>query len=143
MRETLPRFEELGVAVGCVVQGTAEETARFCGRHGVAAICIPDPRRESYRAMGLERTTWWNILFPSAEGRRRRAQAKAAGCSVNLEGTLQKHSDVLQLPGAAFVEHGGRVVWLHRGESPADIPPPAELLKIAKSRPSKELPQSE
>ena len=128
MRETLPQFLERGIRVGCVVQGTASEMARFCSRHGAEAICIPDPERESYRAMGLERTTWWNILFPTPEGRRRRAAARAAGCPISLEGTFQKHSDVLQLPGAALVARGGKILWLHRGSSPSDLPAPAEVL---------------
>jgi hypothetical protein len=106
--------------------------ARFCGRHGVEAVCIPDPQRDSYRAMGLERTTWWKILFPSAEGRKRRAEAKTAGFPISLKGTLQKHSDVLQLPGAALVAHGGRIAWLHRGGSPSDIPSPTELLDLSR-----------
>src|SRR5271154_2590221 len=105
--------------------------ARFCGRLGVASLCIPDPKRESYRAMGLERTNWWSILFPTAEGRKRRAAAKAAGFPVSLRGTFQEHSDVLQLPGAAFVAQGGRIQWIHRGSSPADLPTPAQLLEIA------------
>jgi len=116
------------------VQGTAEEMARFCARHGVEAVCIPDPLRESYRAMGLERTNWSSILFPSPEGRRRRAAAKAAGCSVSLEGTFQKHSDVLQLPGAALISGEGIILWLHRGASPSDLPAPAELLTAAAAR---------
>jgi len=128
LREILPRFSERGIRVGCVVQGTAVEMARFCGRHGVETICIPDPERESYRAMGLERTNWWRILFPTPEGRRRRAAAKAAGCPISIEGTLQKHSDVLQLPGAALVARGGKILWVHRGSSPSDLPAPAELL---------------
>jgi hypothetical protein len=128
LRETLPQFSERGIRIGCVVQGTAEEASRFCGRHGVEAVCIPDPKRDSYRAMGLERTSWWNILFPSAEGKRRRAAAKAAGCSISMEGTFQKHSDVLQLPGAALFAKGGKILWLHRGSSPSDLPSPAALL---------------
>ena len=133
MRETLPQFEERGVRVGCVVQGTADEMARFCGRHGMAAACIPDPSRESYRAMGLENTTWWKILFPTAEGRKRRAEAKAAGFPISIEGAFQKHSDVLQLPGAALLAKGGRILWLHRGASPSDLPSPSEMLSIASS----------
>ncbi len=128
MRETLPEFTKRGIRVGCVVQGTVAEMARFCGRHGVEAICIPDPGRESYRAMGLERTNWGKILFASAEGRQRRAAAKASGCSISLEGTFQKHSDVLQLPGAALVARDGKILWLHRGTATYDLPPPAELL---------------
>ncbi|HUI39209.1 MAG TPA: AhpC/TSA family protein [Candidatus Nitrosotalea sp.] len=135
MREQLPEFTRRRVRVGCVVQGTAEEMARFCGRHGVEAVCIPDPMRASYRTMGLERTTWWNILFPSQEGKRRRAAAKVAGCSVSIEGTMQKHSDILQLPGAALIAKGGKIEWLYRGSSPSDLPSPADLLsRIAAER---------
>jgi alkyl-hydroperoxide reductase/thiol specific antioxidant family protein len=131
LRETLPRFDECGIRVGCIVQGTAEEMARFCGRHGVASVCIPDPKRESYRAMGFERTDWWSIVFPTPEGRRRRAAAKAAGFPISLKGTIQKHTDVLQLPGAALVAQGGRIQWVHRGSAPSDLPSPKQLLKIA------------
>jgi len=132
LRETLPRFDEGGIRVGCVVQGTAEEMARFCGRHGVASVCIADPQRESYRAMGLERTDWWTILFPTPEGRRRRAAAKAAGFPISLKGTFQKHSDVLQLPGAALVARDGRIQWVHRGSTPSDLSAPSKLLQIAR-----------
>jgi len=107
---------------------------RFCGRHGVEAICIPDPERESYRAMGLERTNWRSILFPKPEGSRRRAAAKAAGCSISWGGTFQKHSDVLQLPGAALVARGGKILWLHRGTATYDLPAPAELLTCVSAR---------
>jgi hypothetical protein len=131
LRETLPRFGERGIRVACVVQGTAAEMARFCGRHGLESVCIADPRRESYRAMGLERTDWWSILFPSPEGRRRRAAAKAAGFPISLKGTFQKHSDVLQLPGAALVGLDGRIRWVHRGTSPSDLPSPTDFLQIA------------
>jgi len=131
LRETLPQFDVRGIRVACIVQGTAEEMGKFCGRHGVASVCIPDPKRESYRAMGLERTDWWSILFPTPEGRRRRAAAKAAGFPISFKGTIQKHSDVLQLPGAALVARGGRIQWVHRGSSPSDLPSPTQLLHTA------------
>jgi hypothetical protein len=127
LRETLPRFEQRGVRVGCVVQGTAEEAARFCGRHSVEKVCIPDPSRESYRAMGLERTRWLSIVFASRAEREHRARAKEQGCTVSLEGAFQKHSDILQLPGAALVARGGKILWMHRGTSTGDLPTPNEL----------------
>lgn len=134
LRETLSQFEERGIRVGCVVQGTAEEAARFCGRHGVQQVCIPDPARQSYRAMGLERGTWWKILLPTARLRQSRASAKAAGCGISIEGAFQKHSDILQLPGAALVGRDGRILWLHRGTSSEDLPSPAQLLATAASQ---------
>jgi hypothetical protein len=130
LRETLPDFEARGVWVACVVQGTASETKRFCGRHGVAGICIGDPGRESYRLMSLERTSWWRILMAPTGLRCRRKEASAAGCSVSLSGTLQKHSDVLQLPGAALIMRGGEIIWIYRGTHPGDLPPAHELLAV-------------
>jgi hypothetical protein len=130
LRERQSEFERRGVGVACVVQGTAEEAARFCGRHGVESLCIPDPEKESYRALGLGRTSLWKIVFATPEAKRRRAESKAAGCSNNLEGARQKHSDVFQLPGAALVAEGGTLLWLHRGQHTGDLPLVDELLKI-------------
>ena len=132
MRERQSEFERRGVALACVVQGTAAETARFCGRHGVESLCIADPEKESYRALGLGRTSLWKIVFASPEAKRRRAESKAAGCRNNLEGARQKHSDVFQLPGAALVAEGGTILWLHRGEHPGDLPLADELLETVK-----------
>lgn len=139
MREQLPQFGGLRLRLACVVQGDAAETARFCGRHGLTDMCIPDPEKASYRAMGFPRTKWSELVFASKQLRERRAEAAAAGCSVNLSGAFQSHSDWLQLPGAALVAggaapQGGRILWLHRGRDVADLPPAPELLAIARSR---------
>lgn len=134
MGERLPDFDSAGVRLACVVQGTAEEAQRFCGRHGLAGRCIGDPRKQSYRAMGLRRTTWGKIIFASAELKKRRAEAQAAGCSNSLRGALQAHSDILQLPGAALISREGKILWLHRGEHTGDLPAADELLRIARER---------
>lgn len=128
LREKLPDFERRGVRVAAVVQGTAEEAARFCGRHGVERICLPDPTKASYRAMGFSRTSWTGIIFARADLKRRRTEAKAAGCANSLTGTFQKHSDVLQLPGAALIGRDGKILWLHRGAHPGDLPSADALL---------------
>jgi hypothetical protein len=130
----MPEFEALGVRVVCVVQGTAEEARRFCARHGLSQGCIGDPGKESYRAMGLGKTNWKEILLASGELKRRRAEANELGCGVSLKGTFRKHSDVLQLPGAALVERGGRILWLSRPRSLAGLPPAEELLGVVKEK---------
>jgi peroxiredoxin len=131
LREKLPQFEAAGVRVVCVIQGTAEEGARFCGRHGLPHACIPDPEKESYRAMGFGRTSWRKMLAASKELKERRAEAKELGCGVSLAGTLKKNSDIMQLPGAALIDRGGRILWIHRGTHPADLPSADDLLRIA------------
>ena len=130
MREKQNEFEKCGVALACVVQGTAEEAARFCGRHGVESLCIPDPNKESYRALGLGRASLWELILPSDDLKRRRAEAKAAGCSNKLEGARQKHSDIFQLSGAALVAERGTILWLHRSKHTGDLPSADGLLEI-------------
>ena len=134
LREKLPQFEALGVRVVCVVQGTAEEAQQFCARHGLAQGCIGDPRKESYRAMGFGRTSWKEIVFASDELKQRRAEANEIGCGVSLKGTFQKHSDVLQLPGGALVDRGGRILWLSRPQDLAGLPRADELLRIVEEK---------
>ena len=134
MREKLPEFEAHGVRLACVVQGTGEEAARFCGRHGVEQICVPDPDKQSYRAMGFARTTWGKLIFASPELKQRRKESGAAGCSNNLTGALQEHSDILQLPGAALIARGGSILWLHRGQHPGDVPLAQELLSVVEQK---------
>lgn len=130
MREKQSEFEKRGVALACVVQGTAEEAARFCGRHGVESLCIPDPQKQSYRALGLDRASLRELLFASPDLKRRRAEAKQAGCSNKLEGARQKHSDIFQLSGAALVAKGGTILWLHRSQHTGDLPSADGLLEI-------------
>jgi len=97
--------------------------------------CIADPTKQSYQAMGFPRTSWKEILFPTAGLRRRREEAKAAGCSVSLSGTFQKHSDVLQLPGAALIARGGKILWLHRGVHTGDLPSVDKLVEVIENTP--------
>ncbi len=130
MREQLPEFETRGVALACVVQGTPEDTARFCGRHGLAQKCVPDPERESYRAMGLPNCKVRDIVFASPEMRRRRKEAFSAGHFPNIQGALLERSGWLQLPGAALVAHGGKILWLHRAKHVGDLPSAEELRNL-------------
>lgn len=132
LREKWPEFEALGIRLACVVQGTAEEAERFCGRQGLTQACLGDPAKESYRAMGFGRTSWKEILFASGELKQRRKEARALGCGVSLAGTLPKHRDVLQLPGAALVDRSGQILWLSRPQTLAGMPRADELLGIVK-----------
>ncbi len=116
--------------VVCIVQADAEAAAEFCGQYGLEDHCIPDPEKESYRAIGLGRTSLREIVLPSADLKRRREEAKEAGARVSLRGTFQKHSDVWQLPGAALVATSGKILWLHRGTHTGDLPSAEELLKV-------------
>jgi hypothetical protein len=132
LREKLPEFEKLRVRLACIVQGNASDAAELCGEYGLTAHCVPDPKRESYRKLGLDRTTWMALVRPSHELRRRRKENRDAGFSINFKRSMNGTCDILLLPGAALVARGGRILWLHRGTNPADLPSGEELLNQAR-----------
>ena len=122
LREQTPELEKLGVQLACIVQGDAQEAAEFCGQYGMAQKCIPDPKKETYRKFGLDRATWGSLLFPSPELKERRRDNRTAGFGISIKNSLKSHCDILLLPGAAIVAKGGKILWLHRGKNPADLP---------------------
>jgi hypothetical protein len=133
LREKLPEFEKLKVGLACVVQGTAAEAAEICGQYRMAEKCVPDPEKESYKRLGLDRTTLGAMVFASGELRARRKENRAAGFSVSLKKSFLPHCDIFLLPGAALVARGGKILWLHHGAHPADLHSADELLEKARA----------
>jgi alkyl-hydroperoxide reductase/thiol specific antioxidant family protein len=129
LREKLPEFEKSKVRLACIVQGTAMDADELCGPYGLIANCVPDPRRESYGKLGLDRAKWKDLLFPSQELRQRRKENRDAGFAINLKRSMKGTCDILLLPGAALVARGGKILWLHRGAHPGDLPSADELLE--------------
>src|ERR1700729_2765085 len=132
LREQTPELEKLGIQLACIVQGDAQEAAEFCGQYGMAQKCIPDPKKETYRKFGLDRATWGSLLFPSPELKERRKENQAAGFGISIKNSLKSHCDILLLPGAAIVAKGGKILWLHRGKNPADLPEAKVMIDEAK-----------
>ncbi len=139
LRDAAPQLLERGVRVACVVQAHARDLRSVCpgaatshggtvGRPGL--LCIPDPGRESHRALGLARMSPWKLLT-SAELWRRRAQARSGGFRQDWKRTFRRESDGLRLPGAALIARGGRILWLYRGDHLADLPSAEALVAIA------------
>lgn len=128
LREKLPEFEQRGVRLACVVQGTAAEASEICGEYGMAVNCIPDPEKQSYANMGLDRTTLRALVFASPGLRQKRKENRAAGFSVSLKKSFMPHCDIYLLPGAALVARGGTILWLHRGKNPGDLPSAEQFL---------------
>lgn len=130
MRELEREFDAIGVNVRFVVIGTPELARDFCGRFGNASLCLSDPEKRTYKAMGLEDYKLWRLLFDRAV-RKRRAENKAAGFSQNWRATRLENAE--QLPGAAFFDADGVARWVYRGAHPGDLPPMREMLGIARS----------
>ena len=97
----------------------------------MAAQCISDPEKESYRAMGFPDCKVRDIVFASPDLKRRRKEAFSAGCYPNIRGALQRQSGWLQLPGAALIAQGGTILWLHRAKHVGDLPSASALRDLA------------
>jgi len=118
-------LESQGAAVVAIAQGTMDEAQRFCSRLGVKFPCLGDPDKDSYRAFGLPRAGWREmILEPMRAGN----EAVRKGYKVSLRGSLMAHSDWFQLPGAAIVDTAGVVRYLYRSRHAGDLPAHSALL---------------
>jgi len=125
MQRELPAVTKAGAQVVAIGQGTADEAGRVCEQMGVTFPCLGDPGKASYRAYGLRRAGWREIVLdPIREG----SEAMKKGYKVSLRGSLMRHSDWFQLPGVAIVDRGGIVRYLHQARHSGDIPPPAAVI---------------
>jgi peroxiredoxin len=121
-RETVTTHGGQVVAIG---QGTADEATRVCAQMGVAFPCLGDPGKASYRAYGLPRAGWREIVLdPIRDGSR----AMKEGYRVSIRGSLMRHSDWFQLPGVAIVDRTGVVRYFHRARHSGDVPSPAAVV---------------
>lgn len=130
MRESEREFTHLGVAVRFVVIGTPELAREFCGRFGDASLCLADPDKRTYAAMGLEEYNLWRMPFDRKLIARGLAN-KAAGFRQNWRATRMKNAG--QLPGAAYFDRDGVARWIYRGAHPGDLPPMAQMLEVVRS----------
>jgi AhpC/TSA antioxidant enzyme len=129
LRDKKAEFAKLGVKVACVVQGNAKDADELCGPFGLSENCVPDPEKQSYRKLGLDRAKWMELLRPSEELRARRKENRKAGFSVNLKRSMKSTCDILLLPGAALVARGGKILWMHRAAHVGDMPSADALLE--------------
>lgn len=128
MQGRIAEIRERGAQVVALGQGEAATAAEFCRGLGVEFPCLGDPRREGYAAFGLRRGSVWGVIFapfladPMLSFRRLRG--------ADLKASATAETDVLQLPGVAVVDRGGRILFLHRSERTDDLPPVDEILQV-------------
>jgi hypothetical protein len=129
LRESDYDRENDGFDVRFVTIGSQEKAEEFCGKQELAARCIGDETKASYRAMGLEN---FNLLklFTDPALKKRRTENNAAGFKQDWSAT--KMSDGAQLPGAAIIDAAGTLRYLHKGTHPGDLPPMQTLLTQAR-----------
>ena len=120
MQREAAAVEARGAQVVAIGQGTAKEAAGVCAQMQIGYPCLGDPERASYRAFGLRRGGWREIVLdPIRAGNR----AMQEGYRVSIRGSLMRHSDWFQLPGVAIVDRDGIVRYLHQARHSGDVPP--------------------
>lgn len=122
-------FDALGAQIVAIGQGTPTEAAEQCRHLGASFPCLGDPEKESYRAFGLPRGSWKEILVdPILAGN----QAVRSAQRVSIRGSLLRQSDWFQLPGVAVVDRSGTLRYLYRSRHSGDLPPVDALLEAVK-----------
>jgi hypothetical protein len=122
----LAEFEQRGAQVIAVGQGSGAEAAAAARRHRITYPCLGDPGHESYRTLGLGRTSLFGLtLAPFFEDPR---GAFANLRRADLKASANPRSDVRRLGGALAVDRTGRVRFLHRSATTTDVPSTDALL---------------
>jgi peroxiredoxin len=112
------RISQAGLNLAVVLQGAAAESAIFAAEFAPGLLCLADPRREAYRAFGLERgDLFQTFLNPQVWKATRAAQEKGFKVQTPPEG-----QDAMQMSGVFIVATDGRVVLPYYYDHIADHP---------------------
>ena len=120
MREKKSSFDEVGLTVYPIGQGTPEELRSFMEGRDLPFKMLTDPTREVFRAYGLERGSPGQIFS---------RKVVVEGFKAATEGHVMSKvvGDVMQLPGS-FVVIDGTIAFAHRGQLSSDIGAPEDLI---------------
>jgi AhpC/TSA antioxidant enzyme len=122
------RFEEAGVSLVLIGQGSPRQAARFRERWEIELPVLADRKRESYRAAGAKVATMGELLGPASV---RKGAAKTLGSRGRIrQGRMIGHP--AQLGGALMIDPDGAVSWSHMSEDASDNASPDELLEAAR-----------
>jgi AhpC/TSA antioxidant enzyme len=116
----------LGGSVVAAFQYRADPTFHFCRRRGAPFDCLGDPKREAYRAVGLESGGPLEYLGPRAA----LGWVKAAAHG-NFGG--RPKGDVSQRPGTFVIAPDGSVVLAHYNRNSADNPTNEQVLEAVRA----------
>jgi peroxiredoxin len=83
--------------------------------------CLADPQRAGYKAFGLRRGSWWEVIGPAAIGRGMQAARKGH----HIEKAI---GDVMQLPGTFIIDRDGTVRYARYGRHSGDHPQTSALV---------------
>jgi len=107
-----------------VVQAAPVLLTVFLRDHPLPFAAVSDPTRAAYRAFGLERATWAQMLRPRALRGYLRLMFRGWIPRLHSRG-----EDVMQLGGDFVLDAEGRLSYAYRSADPTDRPGVDELLR--------------
>lgn len=122
MRGEIGERDDLRVAL--ITMGKPAEAAAFCRARRLPYTCLSDPARRSYRAFGLRRGSWAEVMGPAPAIAYLRAASRG-------HFTGRPVDDVYQLGGIFLVDTDGTVAYARYPRHAGDQPAPGELQRAA------------
>ena len=121
------RFDEAGVRLAVVGQGRPEQAARFKEKQKLDLPLYADEQRLSYKAGGMKKATFGELVGPGVLAKGIRGAAKERV----VQGRFVGHP--AQLGGVLIVNPDGSIPYTHLSEDAGDNPPPDEVLEAARA----------
>ncbi|MCX7839685.1 MAG: AhpC/TSA family protein [Anaerolineae bacterium] len=117
-------IERAGLTIVVVTQGDPEAARAFCAQRAPEILCLADPERKAYRAYGLERGDWWQVLLsPKVVLGTLRAWRRGHRAEPPPRG-----QDVMQMSGVFIIGRDGKIRLPYYYDTIADHPPTDLLL---------------
>ena len=121
------RFDEAGVRLAVIGQGSPAHAADFRDKQGVDLPLLVDPDRLAYRAAGAKVATLGELVGP-----RSMVRGVTRGLKTGVrQGRTQGHP--AQLGGVLIVAPDGTVRYSHMADDASDNAPNEEVLAAARA----------
>ena len=120
-------FEEAGVELAVIGQGTPRQARAFKDDRELDFRLLVDPKRATYRAVGAKKASVGELLGPRLALR----AARAVASERVVQGRTVGHP--AQLGGVLVVVPGGEIVWSHLANDAGDNPPNERVLEAARA----------
>jgi integrase/peroxiredoxin len=121
------RFQEVGVRLATIGQGTPEEAAHFRKKRKIEIPVLVDPDRATYEAAGAKIAVLSEIMGPRILARGLKSSVK----SRVFQGMIRGHP--AQLGGVLVIAPDGSIRYAHMSEDASDNPPNEEILAAARA----------
>lgn len=122
MRDRQGEIEAYGVRVVAIGMGRPDMAAYFRDQFEIPFTLLVDHEKETYRALGIKKGSWFQVSGPHNWPRFARA-------FLSGQGLAKPKQDPLQMGGLAIVEPGGEISYIFRSEASSDNLPIDDLLE--------------